>query len=518
VHISYFTASLVFILMTLLGGGPVAESARANQAAETTEAQAFTLDTFQAATAQMTDEAEFSALCRKYAAKATDLDVVRAVQDRWHEVEAEAALAYFKELRKQDPESPTAVYLYGRIAEDPLEKIELGRKVIDIDPEFTYGYRLVLYTYVEHLFQAQASAEEQALLAEELTTDAPLFTQLVRMQPDEAYSLDYLFDYQDYSGDYEAALETLDAAKDLQAAWAGGTTYAYIYAKLGRFTEARQAIEDQAADMVAAGHLTEEESGQYVDHYYDYYLRKAGAYAGLIEHYQSDPDYGEDPDALFAVSSLYCMLDNKVMAFGNLKQAADQGFDSLERLNKSEDLVSLHDDPRWDGLSETVAKNWVAGSKKRKEETLAAKISKPAPVWNLKDVTGNEVALTSLRGEIVILDFWATWCSPCWMAMPVLSNWLREQTPEGVHVFSINVWEPNPIGAKKYMAENNYAMTLLFGDEGVAESYEIKGIPYICAIDAAGNIRFEEKGYEEGLSEKLSWWVTELQGEGDGVN
>lgn len=493
-------------------------TARASQEAEVGEDGPYTLDAFQAATAELTDESAYVALCREYVERTDDLDVVRAVQDRWHEVDPAGAVDYFRSRRKQDPESATAVYLYGRIAEDPLEKIELGRKVIAIDPGFSYGYRLVLYTYVEQLFQGQASAEEQALLAEELSVDAPLFTELPRMLPDEDYPLDYLFDYQDYNGEYEAALQTLLAAKDLAAEWAHGTTFAYIYAKLGRFAEARQAIEDQVAEMVDQQRLPAEEGGEYVEYYYDYYLRKAGAYAGLIEHYQSDPGFGEDPAALFAVAGLYSLRGNKVMAFGHLQEAVDHGFDSPESLTGDEAMAPLHEDPRWSKIMQKVRANWDAGRPQRKEVALAAKISKPAPDWKLKDVDGREVTLTAQRGEIVILDFWATWCGPCRRAMPVLSSWLREQAPAGVRVFSINVWEPAPLKAKSFLAEHDYAMTLLFGNDEVVKSYGIEGIPYICAIDAAGNIRFEEKGYEEGLGEKLDWWVKELQREGDRVN
>jgi len=489
-------------------------AARASQEVEVGEDGPYTLDAFQAATAALTDESAYVALCQEYVERADDLDVVRAVQDRWHEVDPTGAVDFFRSWRKQDPESATAVYLYGRIAEDPLEKIELGRKVIAIDPEFSYGYRLVLGTYVEQLFQGQANAEEQALLVAELSADAPLFDELVRMFPDEDYPLDYLFDYQDYSGQYEAALQTLKDARDLEAQWARGTTFAYIYAKLGRFAEARQAIEEQVAEMVDQQRLTAEEGGEYVEYYFDYYLRKAGAYAGLIEYYQRDPGFGEDPAALFAVAGLYSLQDNMVMAFGHLQEAVDHGFDSPESLTSDEALAPLHEDPRWDDIVQKVRANWDAGRPQRKEAALAAKFSKPAPDWKLKDVDGREVTLTSLRGEIVILDFWATWCSPCRRAMPVLSSWLREKAPAGVRVFSINVWEPAPLKAKLFLVEHDYPMVLLFGNDDVVTAYGIEGIPYICAIDAAGNIRFEEKGYEEGLDEKLDWWVKDLQREG----
>ncbi len=475
------------------------------------EQDAYTLEAFQAAAAELTVEADYSALCQEYVARAQDLNVVRSVQDRWQEVDPEGALAYFRTQRKRDPESARAVYLLGRVVADPLERIELGRRAIAIDPNFSFGYRLVLGTYVEQLFQAGASAEIQALLQDELPRDEPLFTKLVHLQPDEAYALDYLFDYQDYRGDNEAALQTLDRAKELEAAWARGTTYAYIYAKLGRYDDAHQAIADQIADMVTEGQLTEDESSEYLALYYDYYLRKARAYAGLIEHYQRQPDFGENPSALFAIGTLYHLEGNDEMALGYLEQAAAKGFDSAESLENDDDLKNLHGDPRWLALLQRVRANWEAGTQKRRSTALAAKVDKPAPDWTLKDPAGKEVALASLRGEILILDFWATWCNPCRKAMPVLSDWLRHEAPAGVRVFSINVWEPTPLMAKKYMVDNDYAMTLLYGNDDLVQAYGIQGIPYICAIDAEGNIRFEEKGYEEGLREKLRWWVEDLQ-------
>lgn len=82
--------------------------------------------------------------------------------------------------------------------------------------------------------------------------------------------------------------------------------------------------------------------------------------------------------------------------------------------------------------------------------------------------------------------------------------------PEGVHVFSINVWEKNPKKAKLFMEENGYTMTLLYGNKAIAKAYEVKGIPYLCVIDKNGKIRFEAKGYSEGLKEELVWWVNDL--------
>ena len=79
-----------------------------------------------------------------------------------------------------------------------------------------------------------------------------------------------------------------------------------------------------------------------------------------------------------------------------------------------------------------------------------------------------------------------------------------------MRVFSVNVWEKNPAGAKAYLARNDFDMELLYGSDELAAAYGVKGIPYICAIDGEGNIRFEEKGYSPELGEKLAVWAEAL--------
>ncbi len=132
-------------------------------------------------------------------------------------------------------------------------------------------------------------------------------------------------------------------------------------------------------------------------------------------------------------------------------------------------------------------------------------------MWELPDANGNMVKLADQKGSIVILDFWATWCSPCQRAMPVLDNWMKKKMPAGVKVYSINVWEREPEQAKALFATKAFAMTLLMGTNDLAQSYDFDGIPFICVIDAEGKIRFEEKGFTDDLDEKLDTWVNALQ-------
>jgi thiol-disulfide isomerase/thioredoxin len=368
---------------------------------------------------------------------------------------------------------------------------------------------------VNELFTAQTGEDDQALLESELPQDEHLFAELLRLEPEKDYALEFMFDYKNYQGDYKSALMVLEDAKDLEAGWADDTVFSVIYAKLGRFGDALKVIENQAATMVEEGHLAEDEQADYVQYFYERSLRKAEAFGEIINYYKRQSDFAENPQALYQVGCLYCLLTDLDQAFVYLDRAVVNGFDSAATAKDDDDLAALRSDPRWEKIIARIEANWEAGREKRREKALAGKFSKPAPTWILKNEHGNEVDLADLRGNVLIFDFWATWCSPCRMAMPVLDSWLREDAPAGVQVYSINVWESFPLRAKKFMADNGYAMTLLFGNNEIAQAYGIAGIPYICVVDSEGNIRYEEKGYEEGLGEKLNWWVEDLLAEVD---
>jgi len=152
---------------------------------------------------------------------------------------------------------------------------------------------------------------------------------------------------------------------------------------------------------------------------------------------------------------------------------------------------------------------------KAKDEALVKlkkeMINKPAIDFTLKSLDGKTVKLSDLKGKIVILDFWATWCGPCKQAMPILNEWMNTKKGKDVKVFSINVWERDPSLVAPFMADNNYSMTLLYGYNDLSKEYGFSGIPYLCVIDKEGNICYEETGFTPELSENLSFWTEDLQ-------
>jgi thiol-disulfide isomerase/thioredoxin len=199
-------------------------------------------------------------------------------------------------------------------------------------------------------------------------------------------------------------------------------------------------------------------------------------------------------------------------AIGNLDGAIAAGFADPDRMKADPDLEPLHGDPAWNGLvtkAETAEKTNAA---KMLESVRKEKVEKPAPDWTLTDANGKTVKLSDLHGQVVLLDFWATWCNPCRMAMPILDQYTKTQKPkEGVRVFSINTWERGPQQKPRiFFKKTGYAMELLFGNDDLAKAYGVKGIPYLCAIDKNGKIRYEEFGYEPALKQKLPLWVEDL--------
>lgn len=134
-----------------------------------------------------------------------------------------------------------------------------------------------------------------------------------------------------------------------------------------------------------------------------------------------------------------------------------------------------------------------------------------APEWVLPDAEGNLIKLSDYRGQIVILDFWATWCGPCQSAMPLIDDWMKTKMPSGVKVFSINVWEQDIEAAINYMTDNKFGMKLVFGKNETVADYGVEGIPYIVVIDQEGMVRFTEIGFSPDLKQKLTKWVNALK-------
>lgn len=124
-----------------------------------------------------------------------------------------------------------------------------------------------------------------------------------------------------------------------------------------------------------------------------------------------------------------------------------------------------------------------------------------APDWTLLDAKGTKISLSQLKGKVVVLDFWATWCNPCKKVMPVIQKMYDTFKSKGVIVYGINTWERDD--AVKFMKNQKFTYGLLLKGDDVAKNYKVEGIPTLYVIDKSGKIVFAESGAMDDTQAKL---------------
>jgi thiol-disulfide isomerase/thioredoxin len=125
---------------------------------------------------------------------------------------------------------------------------------------------------------------------------------------------------------------------------------------------------------------------------------------------------------------------------------------------------------------------------------LKVKAGDAAPDFKLMDLAGKEVTLASLKGKVVLLDFWATWCGPCKAAMPSIQKIHDDYKDKGVAVLGVNTWEKKEDGAKKYMESKGFNYGCLLKGDDLATAYGVTGIPTLVVIGKDGKVALVEVG------------------------
>lgn len=350
------------------------------------------------------------------------------------------------------------------------------------------------------------------------------YKQWARKYPEQKLGSSIVYDYGAYSvadahageGNAAKALEYLHLCKD--SAWkvTAYNVVGKILAQKGLFNDAEQVLKEgsEAADLVYANIKDMRRSE--LESCYE-------SYANVLVH------NGKQDEAL----KQYAKIPAGKRGLGYAQVAAKAGrnmeawtiCDNLLRdgnQNKdSEELMKTvwqQANGNLDGFD-----TYVKGIKDKRMADKIAEVKKsmvkePAPDFTLKDIDGNTMQLSKLRGKVVIIDFWATWCGPCKRSLPAMKMTIDKykNDPDVTFLF-IHTWERGTAeaannDAKAYLHDNSFDEFHLVMDTKDPEThvnkavsaFGVKGIPAKFVIDKEGNIRFKLTGFSGSNEEAVA--------------
>ena len=140
----------------------------------------------------------------------------------------------------------------------------------------------------------------------------------------------------------------------------------------------------------------------------------------------------------------------------------------------------------------------------------AASVSGPAPNFTLKSLTGKNLKLSEMTGNVVLINFWASWCGPCRQEMPLLNDLHNKYGPLGFTVLGVNVEEQSD-AARGFI--NDFPVdfpVLLDNTNQVSKMYNVVAMPTTVVVDRDGNMRFLHKGYKPGDEQEYRKMVKKL--------
>ena len=140
----------------------------------------------------------------------------------------------------------------------------------------------------------------------------------------------------------------------------------------------------------------------------------------------------------------------------------------------------------------------------------ASPVGQPAPALTFKDLAGNDVSLSALKGKVVVVDFWATWCGPCRVEIPGYIEMQKKYGKDGLVIVGVSLDQKGPKHVQKFVEANGMNYTVVMGDTDAVDAFGgFEAIPTTFLIGRDGRIVHEKTGamhsdaYEEIVKKAL---------------
>lgn len=121
-----------------------------------------------------------------------------------------------------------------------------------------------------------------------------------------------------------------------------------------------------------------------------------------------------------------------------------------------------------------------------------------APTFSLPGKDGQAIDLAKYKGQVVMLNFWASWCGPCRTEMPLMDQIYKKYAPAGFVLLGVNV-DNDSTDANKFLAQVPVSFPIAYDRESkVSNTYQVSAMPSTVFIDRKGNVRTIHRGYKAG--------------------
>jgi len=137
-------------------------------------------------------------------------------------------------------------------------------------------------------------------------------------------------------------------------------------------------------------------------------------------------------------------------------------------------------------------------------------VGKPMPKFSMTDLAGKTMTNKSLRGKVVVMDFWASWCVTCRRVSPIIEALHNKYQSKGLVAIGTDVAEKKSGTALTYKNQHHYTYRFSEKNDALAAALGIQPLPTVIVIDKRGIVRKVEGGYFNGLSAELDKVVAGL--------
>ncbi len=277
----------------------------------------------------------------------------------------------------------------------------------------------------------------------------------------------------------------------------------------------------------------ESKASYYSNHFWNESNRSSLGYA-LDTYAYGLHQLGRLQEALDAYAEAFALTDGNnpdinrryvecSLEAGDNERALDVVREALEHGNSNDALLKLGKkafaalNSSGKGFDAFVAEARAKAVERFRTELMENRINQPAPSFTAVNTAGETIVLEKLKGKVVVLDFWATWCGPCKAAFPYVQKvYEKYRANPNVVILAVNTWESTKGEKRKkavnaFIKKNKYTFPVIFDESGIVDAYGVEGIPTQFFIDRDGAIQFKEIGFKgPNMAEQMTIMIDML--------